>query len=134
MFHKNLDIFFLNEKCIINFLIASDYSTSNSYTVIRSQVFKTLWDSLTQAESKSYLNISMKGKPGPEECLFGLTSSDFDVDARQKKILHHVCILYIDINRMEIHSCSALSIFCICLLYTSPSPRDKRQSRMPSSA
>ena len=25
-------------------------------------------------------------------------------------------------------------IFCTCLLYTSPSPRDKRQSRMPSSA
>ena len=24
--------------------------------------------------------------------------------------------------------------FLICLLYTSPSPRDKRQSRMPSSA
>ena len=24
--------------------------------------------------------------------------------------------------------------FCVCLLYTSPSPRDKRQSRMPSSA
>ena len=24
--------------------------------------------------------------------------------------------------------------FVICLLYTSPSPRDKRQSRMPSSA
>ena len=26
------------------------------------------------------------------------------------------------------------TIFCDCLLYTSPSPRDKRQSRMPSSA
>ena len=25
-------------------------------------------------------------------------------------------------------------VSCICLLYTSPSPRDKRQSRMPSSA
>ena len=24
--------------------------------------------------------------------------------------------------------------YCNCLLYTSPSPRDKRQSRMPSSA
>ena len=24
--------------------------------------------------------------------------------------------------------------FSVCLLYTSPSPRDKRQSRMPSSA
>ena len=27
-----------------------------------------------------------------------------------------------------------VSLFKICLLYTSPSPRDKRQSRMPSSA
>ena len=27
-----------------------------------------------------------------------------------------------------------LSQGCDCLLYTSPSPRDKRQSRMPSSA
>ena len=26
------------------------------------------------------------------------------------------------------------SLHCTCLLYTSPSPRDKRQSRMPSSA
>ena len=25
-------------------------------------------------------------------------------------------------------------LLCTCLLYTSPSPRDKRQSRMPSSA
>ena len=29
---------------------------------------------------------------------------------------------------------SAINRFCSCLLYTSPSPRDKRQSRMPSSA
>ena len=28
----------------------------------------------------------------------------------------------------------AVGGFVICLLYTSPSPRDKRQSRMPSSA
>ena len=27
-----------------------------------------------------------------------------------------------------------LDLCCGCLLYTSPSPRDKRQSRMPSSA
>ena len=32
-------------------------------------------------------------------------------------------------GKMRIHS-----LFTICLLYTSPSPRDKRQSRMPSSA
>ena len=28
----------------------------------------------------------------------------------------------------------SFAMFLICLLYTSPSPRDKRQSRMPSSA
>ena len=28
----------------------------------------------------------------------------------------------------------AAMLFILCLLYTSPSPRDKRQSRMPSSA
>ena len=29
---------------------------------------------------------------------------------------------------------SSKGLFSTCLLYTSPSPRDKRQSRMPSSA
>ena len=29
---------------------------------------------------------------------------------------------------------TCLNIGCICLLYTSPSPRDQRGSRMPSSA
>ena len=49
-------------------------------------------------------------------------------------------------NRMECYSqqtatfmilgaiCTRPCGFCACLLYTSPSPRDKRQSRMPSSA
>ena len=31
-------------------------------------------------------------------------------------------------------SISKILYFSLCLLYTSPSPRDKRQSRMPSSA
>ena len=29
---------------------------------------------------------------------------------------------------------NSVSRYMLCLLYTSPSPRDKRQSRMPSSA
>ena len=39
---------------------------------------------------------------------------------------------------VEVHSAilssGASKYHCSCLLYTSPSPRDKRQSRMPSSA
>ena len=37
---------------------------------------------------------------------------------------------------LEVHAqvASNSKLFSGCLLYTSPSPRDKRQSRMPSSA
>ena len=36
--------------------------------------------------------------------------------------------------RLECLDCFAADVTDGCLLYTSPSPRDKRQSRMPSSA
>ena len=41
------------------------------------------------------------------------------------------------VSKMKSLICQSVIInvlLCICLLYTSPSPRDKRQSRMPSSA
>ena len=38
------------------------------------------------------------------------------------------------INQMSNISIEDARTLTICLLYTSPSPRDKRQSRMPSSA
>ena len=38
-----------------------------------------------------------------------------------------VCLMARDVKKMK-------EIVRTCLLYTSPSPRDKRQSRMPSSA
>ena len=39
-----------------------------------------------------------------------------------------------DENQYSINSGFEFSLYTPCLLYTSPSPRDKRQSRMPSSA
>ena len=33
-----------------------------------------------------------------------------------------------------VSDCVIMTVYATCLLYTSPSPRDKRQSRMPSSA
>ena len=38
------------------------------------------------------------------------------------------------ISQYELKSFEHEGPYQICLLYTSPSPRDKRQSRMPSSA
>ena len=46
------------------------------------------------------------------------------------------CLVFISLhNSLEFYSILIRLELCnICLLYTSPSPRDKRQSRMPSSA
>ena len=41
---------------------------------------------------------------------------------------------YEDGRDTELTGEQAYAIYSDCLLYTSPSPRDKRQSRMPSSA
>ena len=43
----------------------------------------------------------------------------------------------LDVNRVFIRSvltCESIRGVCACLLYTSPSPRDRQKSRMPSSA
>ena len=54
--------------------------------------------------------------------------------------LIHEMLFYIVFVAMIFSRVGGAAIFglwmlaCICLLYTSPSPRDKRQSRMPSSA
>ncbi|GAB5857185.1 hypothetical protein [Staphylococcus aureus] len=40
----------------------------------------------------------------------------------------------ISLRKILVVSLSILTILSMCLLYTSPSPRDMRRSRMPSSA
>ena len=41
---------------------------------------------------------------------------------------------HLDLERLRLKTWSKSDFSIACLLYTSPSPRDKRQSRMPSSA
>ena len=54
----------------------------------------------------------------------GLTFEDKVCD----QYVEILVVIPADINDEEI------ALYTSCLLYTSPSPRDKRQSRMPSSA
>ena len=83
----------------------------------------------------------------PTECPCGVAKRAFTDDPAQIASLHVVQvsetakthyhkkmteIYYILEGEGQIELDSTL--FDICLLYTSPSPRDKRQSRMPSSA
>ena len=41
---------------------------------------------------------------------------------------------YLQQHNTDLLELSAYSLCCPCLLYTSPSPRDRQKSRMPSSA
>ena len=64
------------------------------------------------------------GSRMPEEVLQAMTAaagSFIDLNALQERVGARIA---------ELTNNEA----CYCLLYTSPSPRDKRQSRMPSSA
>ena len=45
-----------------------------------------------------------------------------------------LCVIAEELGRSLAPTPFSSSIYLFCLLYTSPSPRDKRQSRMPSSA
>ena len=42
--------------------------------------------------------------------------------------------MFVWVALLATRKCSSNTRYLLCLLYTSPSPRDKRQSRMPSSA
>ena len=57
---------------------------------------------------------------------------------RYTNLLTGETVIYQDrdnpLSRKEIDSSSPRTMDCICLLYTSPSPRDRTRSRMPSSA
>ena len=71
-----------------------------------------------------------------EAKIFGLS---FDYGQRHKKELHSASIIakHFDIEEFKLIKLD-LSLWggssLTCLLYTSPSPRDRQKSRMPSSA
>ena len=66
---------------------------------------------------------------GPQQCLHHLLNSPGNFTASKLKwVKDNEPEIYAQVDKMMLPG------DYICLLYTSPSPRDKRQSRMPSSA
>ena len=64
-----------------------------------------------------------------------LPVGDFITDALKNEVPHSSReLLLSNVKDEENHDLALGYIANACLLYTSPSPRDKRQSRMPSSA
>ena len=66
-------------------------------------------------------------------------STDFTIEQDFRKICHNLPVdLFFNripfLNPLTHENYLKMADYITCLLYTSPSPRDKRQSRMPSSA
>ena len=76
-------------------------------------------------------------KPNPRNIL---KLSDKRYDAKEPRKNRRLDVVYSLFKRRDpLPAQTEMAFFtdtsiCSCLLYTSPSPRDKRQSRMPSSA
>ena len=87
-----------------------------------------------QATSAADLAASIE-RDDPEERVIttGVSWQAYEALLAQLEDNHHYRISYLD-ETLEIVSPSRAHEGVNCLLYTSPSPRDKRQSRMPSSA
>ena len=86
--------------------------------------------------NKTFKNVFAKAKLENRSCFVGfVTGMDPDFNS-SKKILKELS-KYCDVIEVGIPfntSTSDSSIIMSCLLYTSPSPRDRTRSRMPSSA
>ena len=64
------------------------------------------------------------------------TMTNFRSDSRIDEVIENLCKVELASLRTRLHAIAGGDnpYALLCLLYTSPSPRDKRQSRMPSSA
>ena len=116
----------LHEKAIINRVVVSTYQAVSG-------AGKTGMDELFNQTQNVYANQELKKEKFTKQIAFnaiphiGAFLENGNTEEEQKMIDETKKILDDGIN---------VSATCVrtCLLYTSPSPRDKRQSRMPSSA
>ena len=74
-----------------------------------------------------------KGKSAPPAAKGGKGKGASE-EGSEKRIRQAVYDIRYRARREDIDLKAAFAQYMSCLLYTSPSPRDKRQSRMPSSA
>ena len=81
---------------------------------------------------KSWLKVSSKS----DFSIYNLPFGIFSTNKKNKRIG-----VAIGDHVIDLHACNSLDLFKdlniesnVCLLYTSPSPRDPKTSRMPSSA
>ena len=114
----------------VNVPMNPDHFNSNYPDVTEITDLQVEWDSMDIATGENFTFTFIADN------LVNGTEYSFSyeiINARRGDTLDNASHLFIA-NNTEEYSYNLGGQFPDCLLYTSPSPRDKRQSRMPSSA
>ena len=129
---KNLTLSINNIKFILDNMLMAQQQAHSSYTI--------MWNLEQLKQASTNLLLLLKVADNSLTLLrSGFLNSDLLNLYTFKKVIAEGTQVYKDLEFPIIHLTRQnipriIPLLKICLLYTSPSPRDKRQSRMPSSA
>ena len=121
------------------YILSIDQGTTSSRALILNEIGQIL--AQKNIEFKQYYPENGWVEHDPVEILNTSTEAVNNVLAELKIKAHDIAVAGITNQRETIVAWDKSTgkpiynaYYTVCLLYTSPSPRDKRQSRMPSSA
>ena len=111
---------------------------TNHRLQLQVHVLSAAWFRLNEAKRNKYERLMLEGKGGSELTLKDITVEPEAWQWESDKEVHHRCNHGHKACHNGLHlkvvSKKENMIHRVCLLYTSPSPRDRTRSRMPSSA
>ena len=130
---EHVDIFIINDSEAR--ILSGDPNLVKSARIIRAMGPKTLIIKKGEHGALLFTDNGIFAAPAfPLESIFDPTGAG---DTFAGGFIGHLSRCG-NINDLEMRKAvlygSAMASFCVCLLYTSPSPRDRTRSRMPSSA
>ena len=109
---------------ISNDLIKHFLGKSDINSFLKSKLVRQLYQNLESPYQNTKIRLSQKQGSYP--------TSKFIANSLNQKLVQRTNIMCLQWTTRGIHSVK--NTLNICLLYTSPSPRDRTRSRMPSSA
>ena len=83
---------------------------------------------------RDFLQLDTPPELRKNDGLYKVFSENFPIADTRNNFVLEFLDYYIDPPRYSIEECLERGLTYSCLLYTSPSPRDRTRSRMPSSA